>query len=256
MNEKEFQKFMKRYDKFKKNNLPTLFYDEERRTREYVYKPEYKTWDGTAYHQDIKVFDNITEALSDVTYASFYYSYSCRFGLNENNEKVSLHTHAHSFDEVVRDLYDYPESFKISKAEEEFYSKQELGYLKRVQKYLLFIGMKDNDFKSKNTRYRNKLHKKYGHAIIHKYPKKTINDILLDKCNFRVTEWYDSSIYDKDIDPFDALIIDDDYDFRLYVKYVHWEVKKYKEIKDIYEIKNFKDNDNVVVTYFEILEKF
>ena len=181
---------------------------------------------------------------------------SCRFGLNENNEKVSLHTHAHSFDEVVRDLYDYPESFKISKAEEEFYSKQELGYLKRVQKYLLFIGMKDNDFKSKNTRYRNKLHKKYGHAIIHKYPKKTINDILLDKCNFRVTEWYDSSIYDKDIDPFDALIIDDDYDFRLYVKYVHWEVKKYKEIKDIYEIKNFKDNDNVVVTYFEILEKF
>ena len=103
--------------------------------------------------------------------------------------------------------------------------------MKRVQKYLLFIGMKDNDFKSKNTRYRNKLHKKYGHAIIHKYPKKTINDILLGKCNFRVTEWYDSSIYDKDIDPFDALIIDDDYDFRLYVKYVHWEVKKYKEIK-------------------------
>jgi len=78
------------------------------------------------YHREVKIFDNITEALSDVTWTSFYYSYSCRFCLNENNEKVSLHTHAHSFDEVVRDLYDYPESFKISKGEEDLYSQQEL----------------------------------------------------------------------------------------------------------------------------------
>ena len=98
--------------------------------------------------------------------------------------------------------------------------------------------------------------KKYGHAIIHKYPKKVIESIMLGKCNFSVNEWYDDISYDKDIEPFDALIVDEDYDFRLYVKYVHREVEKYKEIKDIYEIKDFNDDDKVVVTYFEILEKF
>ena len=40
-------------------------------------------------------------------------------------------------------MYDYPETFNISTEEEEFYSKQELKYLRRVQKYLLFIGLKD-----------------------------------------------------------------------------------------------------------------
>ena len=224
MNEKQFQQFMMRYEKFKKNNLPTPFYDEERMVKEFVYKPEYKIWGNSSYNQEIKIFDNITEALGDVTWNSFYYSYSCRFGLNENNEKISLHSHAHSFNEVVMDLYNYPESFKVSKDEEEFYSKQELAYLKRVQKYLLFIGMKDNDFKNKNTRYRNKLHRKYGHAIIHKYSKSVINSIILGKCNFMVTEWYDNSSYDKDIDPFDALIIDEEYNFRLYVKYIHLHV--------------------------------
>ena len=37
MNKKEYQEFMKRYEKFKKNNLPTYFWDEERQTYEYVY---------------------------------------------------------------------------------------------------------------------------------------------------------------------------------------------------------------------------
>jgi len=54
MNEEEFQNFMKRYDKFKKNNLPTLFYDEERLTREYVYKLEYKRWNGTFIIERLK----------------------------------------------------------------------------------------------------------------------------------------------------------------------------------------------------------
>ena len=33
----EYNEFVKRYNKFKKNNLPTPFWDSERQTLEYVY---------------------------------------------------------------------------------------------------------------------------------------------------------------------------------------------------------------------------
>lgn len=53
------------------------------------------------------------------------------------------HNHAHSFMEVVEIVYYCPESFSIDKVDYEFYSKQELKYLKRLQSYLLAIGLKD-----------------------------------------------------------------------------------------------------------------
>ena len=37
MKKHEFIEFEKRYEKFKKNNLPTPFFDDERQTFEYVY---------------------------------------------------------------------------------------------------------------------------------------------------------------------------------------------------------------------------
>ena len=37
MKEGDYKEFIKRYDQFKKNNLPTPFWDEERQTLEYVY---------------------------------------------------------------------------------------------------------------------------------------------------------------------------------------------------------------------------
>ena len=36
MNKKQIKEFLKRYDKFKKNNLPTPFWDDERQIFEYV----------------------------------------------------------------------------------------------------------------------------------------------------------------------------------------------------------------------------
>ncbi len=36
MTDKEYQKFIKRYDKFKDNNLPTPFWDEERQVPKFI----------------------------------------------------------------------------------------------------------------------------------------------------------------------------------------------------------------------------
>lgn len=253
MNKKEYQKFYKRYDKFKKNNLPTPFWDDERQVFEYVYDDEFVIENG-AYSNQIKIFNNLTDALSEITLASFYYSYSCGYDVLNNNEKKLHHCHSHSFENVVRDLYDYPESFNISKEEEEFYSKQELNYLKRVQKYLLFIGLKDINEKRSVLRYRNKVYKKYGNSFVHKYSCDTINDFISGKRNFNVMEWYEG--YKNYFHEFNALIIDENNDFKLYVKYTKQELKKYKDIKEYFINENFKDDDNVIVTYFEIIDIF
>lgn len=169
-------------------------------------------------------------------------------------KKKLHHCHSHSFENVVRDLYDYPESFNISKEEEEFYSKQELNYLKRVQKYLLFIGLKDINEKRSVLRYRNKVYKKYGNSFVHKYSCDTINDFISGKRNFNVMEWYEG--YKNYFHEFNALIIDENNDFKLYVKYTKQELKKYKDIKEYFINENFKDDDNVIVTYFEIIDIF
>ena len=153
MNKKKAKEFVKRYDKFKRNNLPTPFWDEERQTLEYVsYDSELDYWNNLFKTEDedfdrkLNVNYSIVEALEDIAFTGFYYPYTCGyFSLakvtdEDHNLKIKKgHTHSHSFEQVVKSLYDFPESFSISKDEEQFYSKQQLKYLRRVQKYLLFI---------------------------------------------------------------------------------------------------------------------
>lgn len=130
---------LKRYDKFKKNNLPTPFWDEERNVLEYVWFDK----DG------LNVSSNICYGLENISCTELYYSFSVG---------PIGHMHDHSFENVVRILYDYPKTFKINKDEEQFYSKQELTYLKRIQEYLISIGLDDVDPSKKVSinRYRNK----------------------------------------------------------------------------------------------------
>ena len=106
----------------------------------------------------LNAFDEIISGL--------YYPFSCKYLAicKENDEikekMIDGHMHAHLFEEVVSALYEHPESFKISKDEEIYYNNQELKYLKRLQKYLLFIGMKDiKTTDRQQNRYCNKLQK-------------------------------------------------------------------------------------------------
>lgn len=257
MNEAEYEEFKKRYDKFKKNNLPTPFFDETRQTEEYVYFEKSQN--------QLEINNSLTEALGDIVCTGFYYSFTSKYIISwrENDKyitKVTVeHNHAHSFEDVVKALYDSPESFSISKEEEQYYSKQELEYLRRVQKYLLFIGMKDLETrKAPADRYKNKIHSKYENAYIYKFNDEALKNINDGIRNFRVIEWFPEYSGDIKFKPkeYQALIVDKEDNFKMFVEFTMREVKDYKDIKDVCTIEKLKDEDKVIVTYFKILETF
>jgi len=241
------EEFIKRYDKFKDNNLPTPFWDEERQTLEYVY----------FNNNELDVNYSLTESLGKIICTNFYYSYTSK-NIYESivdgkriTKEVIGHSHAHTFEDVVKALYNYPEVFSISKEEEQFYSKQELDYLRRLQKYLLFINMKDL---SDNSRYQNKLQSKYNNVCVYRFNDEIINNMINGSINFKANKYYKDS--ESKFNHYKALIMDNDNNYRLYVEFTNSEIKQYKDIKNIYTINNLNDNDKVVVTYFNILEIF
>lgn len=205
------------------------------------------------------------EALENIASTEMYYPFTCRnyIYIKEKGKIIQKtevgHNHAHSFESVVSHLYDSPESFSISKEEEEYYSKQELQYLRRIQKYLLFIEMKDLDIENNTIqRYRNKREKRYLHQYIYSYSKETIQEFTTGNRNFTVRKWYRECPKYREYAPkeYRVLMVDSEDNFRLYVEFTHREVKRYKEIKDKFRDNTFKDNDKIIVTYFKILEEF
>ena len=206
-----------------------------------------------------------TDSLGEITLTNFYYSFTSKYVTMKKEkgkyikEVVVGHNHAHSFEEVVKSLYYAPESFNISKEEEQFYSKQELEYLRRVQKYLLFIGLKDEeDNKIKVSRYRNKLQKKYENVMIYKFNNEVLQNIINGKNNFRVINWYPEYSGEKiyKSHEYQALLVDEEDNFKALVEFTYEEVKKYIDIKDNYKNPELKDDDKVIVCYFKLLEKF
>lgn len=146
MNNFEYKKNTKRYEKFKKCNLPVPFWDEERQVREYVFYDKNFYSNATEEWQYYIVYSDLSRALEDLALTSLYFSYNCGgYHMNEDGTfrfEVG-HSHAHALEEVIEDLYKYPETFKILPEDEEFYSKRELQYLKDIQNYLISIGLKD-----------------------------------------------------------------------------------------------------------------
>lgn len=257
MKKHEFIEFEKRYEKFKKNNLPTPFFDDERQTFEYVY------YSYRFFNNDNKKYPEInhslTDALADIAFTELYYSFNCKeIAYTKEDVKIIFgHCHAHSFDEVVRYLYDFPESFSIPKEDEKFYSEQELHYLRRVQKYLLFIGLKDigETKKIPVSRYRNKNQEKYANLRIFSINNPYLEQIFAKKIDFMVFKWFSGHSKDFFIDN-KVLIADEEDNIRLLIKFTDEEIKLYKEIKDVYQNKEFKDDEKVIIAHFKILKEF
>ena len=250
------EEYIERYKKFSNNNLPQMFWDEKRDTREYVFFREGKP----------RVSNNIYNALEDITWAGFYYPYICKhvtYQIVDDKDKYEVvvgHCHSHDFDQVVEALYYSPESFRIEKEDEEYYSKQELKYLKKVQDYLLFIGVKDVEtHKIPASRYHNKKQAKYENASKHSYSDKRIDKILNDECNYCILKWYESyGLERRNYEPgeYRALVTNEKGEYKLYVEYTYNEVKLYKELNEKEKNPEFKDDDRVIVSYFKVLEKF
>ena len=76
MKKRKYNEFMKRYDKFKKNNLPTPFWDDERKTLEYVNIGNRKTiYDFDNAKNKMEVYNYLTEALENIANVEINYNY-------------------------------------------------------------------------------------------------------------------------------------------------------------------------------------
>lgn len=234
------------YEEFKNSNLPTPFYNKEKDSLEYVYY----------YNDELIVDDNLIYSLGDIANTDLYYSYTSKNFIENEKGDIKItkgHYHAHLFDNVLRSLYDFPESFEISKEEEQFYSKVELSFLKRIQKFLLFLGMKDLENVNDISRYNNKNFETYKNTRIYKFDDDEIKNILENKINFYVTPYYENY---KNLENYDVLIVDSNEDFKLHIETYNREEKEYKEVKQAYTINDLNDQDKVIVTYFNILKVF
>ena len=155
-----------RYKKIKSCNLPYPFFDKKRQTFEWVrYSKDYKH-----YCTNPSLFYSIGEiARTGVTYHYKAKLYGRGFSTQEIKYRLMV-SHCHSFEEVVRALYDYPETFFIPDEFLNEYSKQELIYLKEVKNYLLLIGVND----IKESKERKLLDEKWD--IIYNKKHKNIKD--------------------------------------------------------------------------------
>jgi len=253
--------FNKRYDKFKKNNLPTPFWDEERQTFEYVY------FDSNGDHGDgLRVRNNLYNAFEEFITDGFYYPFNYHFYETWYDEKTKKwcasehvgHSHEHDFDLVIKAVYDSPESFSIDSEDEYYYSEQELNYLKKLQSYLLFIGLKDCGYgKVPVSRYRNKKKKKYEKAYVIERPDKILKNIL--ECGINYTCYakgeYSIAPYEYKKGECQKLIMDKQYNVIMFIEYYKRDEKTYKDIKKYYKF-DLKDDDKVIVEYFKVLERF
>lgn len=144
-----FWRQKKRYKKFKNCSLPYPFLDKRRDTFEWVYYDKYRQ-DG----YDIQT--SLYEALGNVSSSGVTYHYEAfMYGRKNPEEKDAkyqmMESHCHSFDEVLRCVYRYPETFNIPDDCLEEYSKQEICYLKKLQSYLKAIGLPDEKESSEIT---------------------------------------------------------------------------------------------------------
>lgn len=245
LTEEEYIEFMKRYDKFKKYNLPVHYYDIERQTNEYIYKEYVMHLDGEI-KEDIMISNDLINPLANLAETGLYYPFNSRL----SRDTVG-HTHEHEFKDVLRELYDYPESFSLSEEDKEFYSKQELDFITMTQKYLLFIGLKDK-LDSGLDRYVNELRDKYKDSDIYTLNNDHIEAILNNKVI--VKNHYDDN-YDR-LTGTTFLVRDKFFDFKLFVRVIDYKVVKYSDVKHLYSSNNFKDDDSVRLYNLEILEKY
>ena len=136
---------MANLDKYKNSFLPVFVYDEDSIegcfVNEVVRYPQEKV-----NRVELCRYPNYIEAFSSIIRDGFYYSFNALLFKTDKdgNEYVEVgHSHEHSFEDVIKRLYDSPESFSIDRPDLDLYSKQEILFLKKLKYYLIAIGLKD-----------------------------------------------------------------------------------------------------------------
>lgn len=110
----------------------------------------YPVWENNSLNYYYDTYDkdnNITREINKSLFESFssLLNIGLYYPFNHKYNKKIRHDHAHSFEEVINILYLHPVSFNLNDEDIKYYNKNELLYIKYLQKYLLFIGRKDLD---------------------------------------------------------------------------------------------------------------
>ena len=230
---------MEKYEKFKDCSLPAPFYNKEKDILEYVW------YDKTNAEDKLNVSYSIANALEDFAMTSLYYSFKARHltgKLVDDKwvfEERYGQLHEHDFESVVKYLYQCPESFKITDDDKEFYSKRELAYLDAIQRYLLFIGLKDDlSIRKSYARYKNKKALKYANSSICKFSNEEI-DLIIKGQNYIIIDYYEGAKNFEFKEGFNhSLVLDENLEFRLFIERINDEICEDENSKYIKE--NFK----------------
>lgn len=60
-----------------------------------------------------------------------------------NYSNLNISSHEHSFDYILFNLYEYPETFNIKDEDKKYYTERQLHFLNSLQKKLIEDGLKD-----------------------------------------------------------------------------------------------------------------
>lgn len=214
----------RRYKKFKNCSIPYPFYDKKRNVFEWIrYSNVINQYETT---------NNLIDALESIGNIEMIYHYKANFYNYEKNKYENIISHCHSFDELINELYRYPESFEIPSEYLNEYSNQELNYIKSIKKYFKLINLKDEKYSkeleeldNKWESLRDKKHKSLKEIIFlhNTYSKewdKLSEKEKLERCNNKkALEFYNYHQIWTKTDKVAKAIINGEKDYKIYIKY-------------------------------------
>lgn len=214
----------RRYKKFKNCSIPYPFYDKKRNVFEWIrYSNVINQYETT---------NNLIDALESIGNIEMIYHYKANFYNYEKNKYENIISHCHSFDELINELYRYPESFEIPSEYLNEYSNQELNYIKSIKKYFKLINLKDEKYSkeleeldNKWESLRDKKHKSLKEIIFlhNTYSKewdKLSEKEKLERCNNKkALEFYNYHQIWTKTDKVANAIINGEKDYKIYIKY-------------------------------------
>lgn len=98
----------------------------------------YQTY-SKVYHENVWVLNGtitpLLRAIEEICNIGFYYQYS-----GDGKNEYSYHEHQHEFENVIKDVFFLGEKFVVYDFQKQFFSKQELFFLKALKAKLENIG--------------------------------------------------------------------------------------------------------------------
>ncbi len=154
---------MKCLNKYKNCHIPYPYYDKKSNIIKWIMYNETT--------KQIEKNNSLQDALENNIQNNLIYHYKAKIYKVDEMKYQKEICHCHSFDEIIKVLYKYPESFLIPKEYKNEYSNQELKLLKEFKNYLLLIGLKDYKISDERLNLEKKyikIYKKKNKSIIDK----------------------------------------------------------------------------------------